>query len=395
MSQERYWGEANFSRLSWFSCDRVAQVKVMVVGAGALGNEVLKGLVLFGVQSIVIVDYDHVEQSNLCRSILFRESDAQQGRPKVEVAAQRLREINPRVRVSTICGDVSYDVGLGLMRSMDVVISCVDSRYARYSLCRLAFRAGVDWVDGGIDGLEGTARVFRLGENCYACNLGERGLREMSRRMSCAQVVRENDRRGRVATTPIVSSIIGAVQVQEAMKLLHREQLESGKMTSLCGKMFYWEGEHLSSKVVEFREYHDDCPLHDRWDGVEPIQMSCRATVEEFLERVESEFGAKDARIVLRDRSFVESVCYREGSQEPIEVMRPDFRTADYLTQKIGMERVEMSQLYAKEHREIGREEIFRGLTLSQLGIPNWDVVQVATSEGRRYLELVGDAYKI
>lgn len=389
MSGGEYWGVENFSRLSWFSRERVGSARVMVVGAGALGNEVLKNLVLFGVESIVIVDFDYIERSNLCRSVLFREGDV--GRSKVEVAAERLKNINPKVNIETICGDISYNVGLGLIRSMDVIISCVDSRYARYSLCRLAFRVGVDWVDGGIDGLEGTARVFRLGENCYGCNLGERGLREMSGRMSCSMVVRENEERGRVATTPVVASIIGAVQVQEAMKLLHPEHLESGVMTSLCGKMFYWEGEHMSSKVVEFRGYDDECPLHDEWRGIVRTELSNELTVSQFLDSVERILSIESAEIILSDRSFVDSVSYREGSDESIEVMRPNFEVVEFLTSECGMDRVEMTQLYQSEHRMIGGEEMFKDLTLSQIGIPKWDIVQVDGDGKRWYIELGGD----
>ena len=83
----------------------------MVVGCGALGNEVLKNLVLLGVEHLVVVDFDIVEMGNLSRSILFLPSDAEQKRLKVEVVAERLKTINPAVEVKTICGDV---VGLRL-----------------------------------------------------------------------------------------------------------------------------------------------------------------------------------------------------------------------------------------------------------------------------------------
>ena len=68
------WGEEVLSQLSWFKLDRLKQANVMVVGCGALGNEVLKNLVLFGVGHLVIVDFDIVESTNLTRSVLFRRS---------------------------------------------------------------------------------------------------------------------------------------------------------------------------------------------------------------------------------------------------------------------------------------------------------------------------------
>ena len=80
-----------------FEQQRVSAAHVMVVGCGALGNEVLKNLVLLGVGHIVVVDFDVVEMGNLSRSILFLPSDAANKRLKVEVVAERLKAINPAV----------------------------------------------------------------------------------------------------------------------------------------------------------------------------------------------------------------------------------------------------------------------------------------------------------
>ena len=158
-----------------FSQERIRNARFMVVGCGALGNEVLKNLALFGAEHIVLVDFDEVEAGNLSRSVLFTRQDAESHRRKVQVAARRLTEMNPRMEVVPMDGDIAYDVGLGWIRRTDVVIGCVDSRWARYCINRLCMRAGVPWVDGGISQLEGTVRVFAPGENCYACSLGPEG----------------------------------------------------------------------------------------------------------------------------------------------------------------------------------------------------------------------------
>ena len=166
-----------------FRQEEVSDARIMVVGCGALGNEVLKNLVLLGARHLVVVDFDRVENDNLSRSVLFTKDDAEAGRYKVEAVAERLRQMAPETEVTPICGDIAYDVGLGLIRRMNVLIGCVDNRWARYCINRHAMRAGIPWVDGGIDTLEGTARVFKPGENCYACSLGPEGLRDMARRM--------------------------------------------------------------------------------------------------------------------------------------------------------------------------------------------------------------------
>src|SRR3954468_12759044 len=89
-----------YSRLrliSWWRQEKLAAAKVLVVGAGALGNEVIKNLALLGVGMTYVIDLDNVEPSNLSRSVLFRAEDG--GRAKAEVAAKRGMEINPEVSI--------------------------------------------------------------------------------------------------------------------------------------------------------------------------------------------------------------------------------------------------------------------------------------------------------
>ena len=76
ISKETQNWDQTFQSLSWWKKDRVQEAKVMVVGAGALGNEVLKNLALLNVGHILIVDFDRIEYSNLSRSILYREADS-------------------------------------------------------------------------------------------------------------------------------------------------------------------------------------------------------------------------------------------------------------------------------------------------------------------------------
>src|SRR4051812_41735325 len=138
--------------------DRLSQAAVMVAGAGAIGNEVIKLLALLGFGHILIVDFDTVEISNLTRSPLFRESDI--GRPKSEVAAVRAREINPQIVVRALQGDLEYDVGLGIVRSMDLVIGCLDSLDARLALNRACQRTRTPWLNGAIEVMVGEVSLF-------------------------------------------------------------------------------------------------------------------------------------------------------------------------------------------------------------------------------------------
>ena len=376
-----------FSLLSWMSAEKVAKARIMVVGCGALGNEVLKNLALLGVGHLTLVDFDSVEPRNLSRSILFTEQDAIQKRPKVEAAAERIRGISPQTEVETIIGDIAYDVGLGLVRSMDVVIGCVDNRWARYCINRLCMRAGKAWVDGGIDGLEGTARVFRPGENCYACNLGPEALKDLAWRMPCSGIIRRNEEAGRAATTPITASIIAAVQVQEALKLIHHEQLEAGELTSLCGKMFCYEGQHLTTKTVSFKAYDDDCPVHERWEPIVASDVMTTMTVSESLRRLKELLKSDEVTITLND-AFVDFVEHRATGQQT-KVMKPARAVADYIEQHTMLRGCLTGDLLQHEYHEIDDTFPYQQLTLKEVGIPAWDVL--STNLGYVMLEVRGE----
>ena len=366
---------------------RVSAAHVMVVGCGALGNEVLKNLVLLGVEHLVVVDFDVVEVGNLSRSVLFSKADAETHRLKVEVVAERLKAMNSAIEIQTICGDVAYDVGLSLVRRMDVVIGCVDSRWARYCINRMCMRANIPWVDGAIEELEGTARVFIPGKNCYACNLGPEGLREMTMRMSCAGVIRRHEQAGSVPTTSLMASVIGAVQVQEVMKLVHQEALEQGTFTSLCGKMFYYDGQHLTTKLLDFQAYDDDCAVHDCWSPIRQSEISRRASVSESLRQFHQMLGAKSVTIYLENDCFVDYVEERANDRRT-EVMCPGHAVEAFVEADPHLSGIPLSGLYQHEYKEIGVDFPYGSLTLAQLGIPSHDVLHVVADGQDYYFEL-------
>ena len=370
-----------------FDQQRVSAARIMVVGCGALGNEVLKNLVLLGVEHIVVVDFDVVEAGNLSRSILFSKSDSAQHRLKVEVVAERLRAINPAVEIVTVCGDIAYDVGLGLLRQQDVVIGCVDSRWARYCINRLCMRAGIPWVDGGIGELEGTSRVFVPGKNCYACNLGPKGLEELAKRMPCAGVIRRQEEVGEMPTTSIVASVIGAVQVQEALKLIHGDMLAKGEHTSLCGKMFYYDGQHLTTKLVDFQAYDDDCAVHDQWQPIRPSSITSDMTISEVLVTIEKELKVKDACICLENDCFVDYVVDR-STDHRVFVMSPGHLVEKCIDDNLLLAGVPYGILYQHEFREIDSNFPYMDCTLSQLGIPAWDVLHIVAEGSEYYMEM-------
>ena len=373
-----------------FRHDAVADARFMVVGCGALGNEVLKNLVLMGARHVVAVDFDRVEAGNLNRSVLFTRRDAETHRRKTEAVAERLLAMSPDLDLTTLDGDIAHDIGLGWLRRTDVVIGCVDSRWARYCINRLCMRAGVPWVDGGIDGLEGTARVFVPGKNCYACNLGPEALKDMSYRLSCSASIQRNEQANRVPTTPVIASIIGAVEAQEAIKLLHPDELASGELTSLCGKMFYYEGQHLAARIAGFTGYDEECPVHEQWEPIEKADLTTDSPIGEALDNLAGQLGCNDVEIILRDHCFVDYLTIRKDDRE-VTVMLPDYAIAQFLEEEPTLRHLPFHAFYQHEIKAIDSHFPYRDLTLSQIGIPPWSILHVRTENGNRYVELADE----
>ena len=394
MSDERKyeWGEGVYTLLSWFKQDRVKNAHVLVAGAGALGNEVVKNLALFGVGHITVVDFDRIEVSNLTRSVLFREDDAFAHAYKAEVVARRAREINPQIQVDAIVGNLFSDVGFGVYRRADVIIGCLDSRLARYLLNRLCMRAGKTWVDGSIENLTGVVRVFAPGKSCYECGLSREEFNHIMLRTGCADVVRTQVSAGRVATTPVSASIVGAMQVQEAMKVIHQTDEETAPFKTLVGKMLRYEGMTCSMNTYNFASWKNHCPAHERWSDIrECSKLKASLTVKETLGILKAELGVKAVEVNMRNNKFVD-VIISDHPEKEFRVMVPESRLDSTINADREMRQLSYRTLFHKHFFEnLDNDFPYLDLTLEQVGIPALDVLQVSTDRGQFFVELTGD----
>ncbi len=393
-SQTYEWGDGVFTLLSWFKKERVKDARVLVAGAGALGNEVIKNLVLFGIGHIFVVDFDHIEISNLTRSVLFREQDARDHRCKAEVAAQRAMEINPQIRVVPIVGNLFSEVGLALYKSVDVIIGCLDSRLARYQLNRMAMRAGKTWIDGSIENLTGAVKVFTPGVNCYECGLSREEFNLLMLRTGCADVVRMQTSHGRVATTPVSASIIGAIQAQEALKVIHSDAYAGDQMpfTTLQGKMFRYEGLTNSVNIYRMASWKKNCPSHEIWNTVvEAPALSADMTVGQALEELKKVCGTEAVEINMMNNKFIESIV-SDSPQKVFEVMVPESKLEACIARNDEMRKLSYKTLFHKNFYEnIDASFPYRHLTLAQIGIPRYDILRVSTDKGEFFVELSAD----
>lgn len=395
MQQEKKyeWGEGVFTLLSWFKKDKVKNARVLVAGAGALGNEVVKDLALFGVGHIYVVDFDQIEISNLTRSVLFREEDAYNHSYKAEIVAKRAMEINPQIKVTPIVGNLFSEVGFGLYRAVDVIIGCLDSRMARYLLNRLCMRAGKTWIDGSIENLTGAVKVYTPGINCYECGLSREEFNIIMLRTGCADVVRAQTSAGRVATTPISASIIGAMQVQEAMKIIHLDSENSAQFKTLQGKMLRYEGMTNSMNIYKFSSWKKKCPAHEQWqDIMDGKELSAIMTIKDVLKYLKSLLDVKTLEINMLNNKFIDKIVSDKPEKE-FNVMIPESKLDEYINSNAELRKLSYRTIFHKSFFEnIDSNFPYKDLTLQQIGIPLFDVIQVSTEKGLYYVELTGDA---
>lgn len=387
------WGDGVFTLLSWFKKERVKEAKVLVAGAGALGNEVVKNLTLFGIGHIYICDFDQIEVSNLTRSVLFREDDAIRHAYKAEVVAKRAMEINPQIKITPIVGNLFSDVGFGLYRKVDVIIGCLDSHLARYQLNRLALRANKTWIDGSIENLTGVVQVHAPGISCYECGLSREEFNHLMLRTGCADVVRTQDKAGRVATTPISASIVGALQVQEAMKVIHMEKGEPVPFKTLAGKIWRFEGMNNSVNIYKHSSWKSNCSSHEIWDNIiEAPTLSAEMSISKVLDELKVILNARVVEINMRNNKFVEKII-SDNPEKEFEVKIPESNLEAYILKNEELRKLSYRTLFHKVFVEnIDERFAYKEMSLKEIGVPHFDVLQVSSDRGLYYVELTGDA---
>jgi molybdopterin/thiamine biosynthesis adenylyltransferase len=165
----------------------LAAATVVVVGVGALGNEVAKNLALAGMGRLVLCDPDTVDTTNLSRAALFSPDDV--GSRKVDAARRSLSRLAPDIAVDVRPASLASGVGLGELADADVVVGCLDSLRARMELLGRCALVNAVLVDGGTGPWSGEVRVRTDPETgCHACSLTsfQRGVTDLPR--TCAEV---------------------------------------------------------------------------------------------------------------------------------------------------------------------------------------------------------------
>ncbi|MBX7251772.1 MAG: ThiF family adenylyltransferase [Candidatus Promineofilum sp.] len=366
-----------FGYISWWQQEVVRNATVLVIGAGALGNEVIKNLTLMGIGNILIADFDTIEDSNLSRSVLFRADD--RGRRKVDAAADGVKALNPDVKVKAWHGDINFEMGLGVFRHVDAIVGCLDNREARLSINRFSWAVSRPWVDGAIQELMGIVRVFRPGEGaCYECTLTDLDYQIINLRYSCPLLARQNILQGKVPTTPTSASIVAAFQTQEALKLLHNMEVQPGKALMING---------LTNDIY-MTEYpvKAGCMSHSTLEPiVELPDVTADGTTLAALLAIARERLGPEAVLEFDTELVVAMECGSCGQDEPIFQRMARLYEDAAICPNCGAKR-EMRLT----HRITGEEE-FLDRTLAQVDVPPLGIIRARNGRERVYFELTGD----
>jgi adenylyltransferase/sulfurtransferase len=218
---DRYSRQILFDPIGSEGQRRLCDSRALIIGCGALGSAQAEALARAGVGVLRIVDRDFVELSNLQRQTMFTEHDAADRLPKAIACGNHIREINSELNVEPEIADVNHSNIERLIQDCDVVIDGTDNFTTRYLINDACIKHNVNWIYGGAVGSYGVTMTIRPNETpCLRCVFPEPPPAASAPTCDTAGVI-----------MPIIS-IVAAVQVSEALKLLtgHAESLHHSLM---------------------------------------------------------------------------------------------------------------------------------------------------------------------
>jgi molybdopterin/thiamine biosynthesis adenylyltransferase len=222
--------------------ERVLASRILVVGAGGLGSPVVAYLAASGVGSIILVDDDQVELSNLQRQIAH--TTDRLGWDKVESAKLHIEQLNPEVKVTPVVQRLDEAGLMHWVRQVDLVLDCCDNFATRHAINRACVALRKPLVSGAAIRFSGQVSTYDLRQPdapCYHCLFPE------------ADDVEEL----RCATTGVLSPLLGMVgsaQAVEALKLL------GGFGEPLVGRLLSVDAFNMNWHTVRFRK-DPACPV--------------------------------------------------------------------------------------------------------------------------------------
>ncbi len=258
---------------------RLLDARVLLVGVGGLGCPVAQYLAAAGVGTLGLLDSDVVDASNLQRQVLYGTADV--GRPKVEVARERLTALNPDVKVEVHQERLGPRNALDLLRGWSVVVDGSDNFPTRYVVNDACVLLGTPNVHGAVFRFEGQATVFHPERGpCYRCLFPDPP--GPGSTLSCAEG----------GVLGVLPGLVAMIQATETLKLL------TGLGEPLTGRLLCVDA--LGVRFSEFRLQRDPaCPVCGEAPEIRAPRdpgISCQAAEAPVRERSAAEVAALPGR---------------------------------------------------------------------------------------------------
>ncbi|MEM6326894.1 MAG: ThiF family adenylyltransferase [Bacteroidota bacterium] len=257
MNLERYDRQMRLPEVGEAGQQSLSASVAVLVGVGGLGAPAALYLAAAGVGTLRLVDFDRVDRSNLHRQVLYTEADV--GRPKVEAAADRLRERNPDIQVETINAPFGPDNAFRVLQGADVVLDGTDAFATRYLVNDAAHLCSVPNVFASVSSFDIQSFVSAPGGPCYRCVFPEPPPAHLA--PSCAEA----------GVLGVVPGLAGMIQATEALKVL----LCLGDL--LVGRLLVWDLLTMRSREI-IVETDPDCPLCGDNPEIETFDDAVRLT---------------------------------------------------------------------------------------------------------------------
>ncbi|MEM3507169.1 MAG: ThiF family adenylyltransferase [Candidatus Bathyarchaeia archaeon] len=194
---------------------KIKNANVLLVGAGALGNEVAKNLAMLGVRNLTIVDHDKVELSNISRMIFFELKDL--GKFKAESLAKNLTSKYPYINANFFNTRLE-ELPTSVYLNANVIVSGIDNLISRIFLSSICTRYGIPLVDAGLIGYQARIQVYLPPDGpCPICQLPPLNYGELvNLRNPCDPQIEEN----KIPMVITTSSLASSIQAHEVIKLI-------------------------------------------------------------------------------------------------------------------------------------------------------------------------------
>jgi adenylyltransferase/sulfurtransferase len=242
---------------------KLSNAKVLVIGSGGLGSPVLLYLAAAGVGRIGIVDFDVVDESNLQRQVLFTTNDI--GKPKAATAAEKIKALNPNIKVQIFNGFISSSNALEFISEFDLVIDGSDNLPTRYLVNDACLLLNKTLIYGAIFQFEGQVSVFNL---LHADGTRGPNYRDLFPQPPPPEMVPSCSEGGVLGVLP---GIIGSMMANEAIKVI------TGIGSTLSGRLLLFDALDFTTrflkiqpnlkaeKITQLIDYEEFCnPRHAR-----------------------------------------------------------------------------------------------------------------------------------